>query len=246
MKNNLKRMLALSLVVVSLSYAAHDGAMTSKDGVMMKDGKMMLTKNGQTMAMSDDMRMSNGSQVMRDGNVIRADGQKRTLTEGESMGMDGARMKSGNHLGMAGMTTDCVMMKDGKMMVVRNGQTTAMEKDIKMPNGTQVMKNGNVMTADGRKTMTKNGEAMAMDGTMMTAGNQLGMTGMITDGFMMKDGKMLVMKNGKSSVMKKEMKMKDGTKVMADGTVITKDGRKTMLGNGDSISRDGKMMKNAK
>jgi len=28
--------------------------------------------------------------------------------------------------------------------------------------------------------------------------------------------------------------------------VITKDGRKKMLGNGDSISRDGKMMKNAK
>ncbi len=38
-----------------------------KDCVMMKDGKMMEMKDGKTMMMDNDMKMSNGTIVMKDG-----------------------------------------------------------------------------------------------------------------------------------------------------------------------------------
>jgi len=63
------------------------------------------------------------------------------------------------------------------------------------------------------------------------------------DHLMMKDGKMMVMKEGKTMMMEKEMMLKDGTKVMADGTVMMKDGKKMMMKNDDMITMDGKMMK---
>lgn len=40
MKNTLKRMFTLSLGLVSLSYAAHDGSMMKKDAVMIMDSKI--------------------------------------------------------------------------------------------------------------------------------------------------------------------------------------------------------------
>ncbi len=66
---------------------------------------------------------------------------------------------------------------------------------------------------------------------------------MMTDGVMMKDGKMMVMKDGKSTMMTEEMTMKDGTKVMTDGAVTMKDGKKMMMKEGDMMTMEGMMMK---
>jgi hypothetical protein len=57
----------------------------------------------------------------------------------------------------------------------------------------------------------------------------------------MKDGKMMMMKDGKEMPMEKEMTMKDGTKVTTDGTVTKKDGEKITMKEGDMMTMDGKM-----
>lgn len=60
---------------------------------------------------------------------------------------------------------------------------------------------------------------------------------------MMKDGKMMQMKSGKMTAMKKDMTMKNGTKCMTNGECIMKDGTKIKMQNGDCIDKDGKMDK---
>lgn len=64
------------------------------------------------------------------------------------------------------MTThgDHVTMRDGKMMVVRNGETVPMEEDVTMADGTRVMRNGQVLMANGTARMMREGETMSMDG----------------------------------------------------------------------------------
>ncbi len=73
------------------------------------------------------------------------------------------------------MKKNCVMMKDNKMMVCKDGETSAMTKDIKLKNGTTVMADGNVKTKDGKTTMMKNGEVMDMNGkvTWMKEGDKM-------------------------------------------------------------------------
>ena len=61
---------------------------------------------------------------------------------------------------------DCVMMENGKMMVMKNGQDMAMDQDMTMKNGTMVMKDGTVKMKDGKTSMLKDGECVYMDGHM--------------------------------------------------------------------------------
>ncbi|MDQ3016442.1 MAG: hypothetical protein M3R25_06970 [Bacteroidota bacterium] len=62
----------------------------------------------------------------------------------------------------------CCMMKDGKMMVMKNGKTRPMKKKITMKNGTKCMVNGECTMKDGKKMMMKEGDCMEKSGEMCT------------------------------------------------------------------------------
>lgn len=64
------------------------------------------------------------------------------------------------------MMKDCVMMKDGKVMVMKHGQHSELTEDLTLDNGTMVMKDGTVKTSDGKTMMLKDGEWIGMDGKM--------------------------------------------------------------------------------
>jgi hypothetical protein len=90
-------MLSLTAFTTVVSYAQSAGTeskMKEKDGeVMMKDGKMMIMKNGKWEAMTATATMSNGTKVMTDGSVMMKDGKKKMLKNGECMMPDGMMKK---------------------------------------------------------------------------------------------------------------------------------------------------------
>lgn len=62
-------------------------------------------------------------------------------------------------------------------------------------------------------------------------------------GVIMKDGKMMMMEDGKATVpMNHDMTMTDGSMVMADGTMMMKDGTQMRLKEDQMVTMDGKMM----
>jgi len=62
---------------------------TNEDLLLMKNGKMMMMKKGRIKPMKEDMAIFDGMRVMMDGTVIMADGNSRTMMEGDAMTMDG-------------------------------------------------------------------------------------------------------------------------------------------------------------
>lgn len=58
---------------------------------------------------------------------------------------------------------------------------------------------------------------------------------------MMKDGKMVSMKEGKESPMTADVKLSNGSVVTPDGTLIMKDGTKRKLKNNECLDNHGKM-----
>jgi len=69
-----------------------------------------------------------------------------------------------------------VMMKDGKMMMMKDGQAAGpMDHDMTMPDGTKVMTNGMVKMKDGKEMHMKDGQMMMMDGKMMEGGKAMEM-----------------------------------------------------------------------
>lgn len=80
----------------SMSHKMHKmGGHKMKDCVMMKDGKVMVMKDGQKSELTDDMTLSNGTTVMKDGTVKTSDGKTMMLKDGDWVGMDGAMGKMG-------------------------------------------------------------------------------------------------------------------------------------------------------
>lgn len=64
-----------------------------------------------------------------------------------------------------------------------------------------------------------------------------------TDGFMLKDGKMVTVTNGKLTAMESDVTLPNGTVVMSTGYFMKKDGLKTELKEGELIDMNGKLVK---
>lgn len=69
-----------------------------------------------------------------------------------------------HHMGKMDKMKDCVVMENGSMMVMKNGETTPMAQDMTMTDGTVVMTNGTVKMKNGKTKQLKNDECVYMDG----------------------------------------------------------------------------------
>ena len=127
------------------------------DGVMMQNGKLMIVKNGQmSVCQQDEMTLSDGTKIKSDGSYLNKDGRKMKLTEGQHMDMSGNmttmqtnrdRNTDYNHNMQNNpgdrSNNDGVVMQDGKMMKVKNGQMSILQdNDVTMSNGTKIMSDG--------------------------------------------------------------------------------------------------------
>ena len=96
------RVVALTAVVlVCASLFASRLMAAEMNGVMMKDGKMMMMMDGKASGpMDHDITMSDGTKVMKDGRVKMKDGKEMHMKEGQIMMMDGKMMEGGKAMEM--------------------------------------------------------------------------------------------------------------------------------------------------
>jgi len=71
--------------------AAMSSSAVKEDMMKMKDGKMMVMKNGSWEEMKEEMACTNGCKVKPNGEVTKGD-KKKTLTEGMMIDKDGQIM----------------------------------------------------------------------------------------------------------------------------------------------------------
>ncbi|SDY21926.1 DUF6799 domain-containing protein [Hymenobacter psychrophilus] len=62
---------------------------TMKDGFLMKDGKVLETRDAHTGAISTESALVNGTKVQPDGTIMMADGTTVRLQEGDYMSLTG-------------------------------------------------------------------------------------------------------------------------------------------------------------
>jgi len=89
-------------------------------------------------------------------------GSAQAQTPAHTMTHKPGRMKAD------GMSHDCVVMKDGKMMMMQGDKTMPMTKEMTMTDGTKCLPDGTCLKNDGTKMTMTNGQCMMMDGRMTT------------------------------------------------------------------------------
>lgn len=81
---------------------------------------------------------------------------------------DSAKAATTNKMGKMHQMKDCLIMKEGKMIVINSNGLMPMDKLITLTNGTIVSADGTVKATDGTSIKLKEGEAVDMDGKLIT------------------------------------------------------------------------------
>lgn len=88
--------LAVAALALSFSFLGVPAMAAEKDGVMMKDGKMVRLQDGKDIGRMDrEMTMTNGTRVMMNGKMVLKDGKEGKLQEGQSLMLDGKLIEGG-------------------------------------------------------------------------------------------------------------------------------------------------------
>jgi len=81
---------------LSLSFLASPVLAAEKDGVMMKDGKVVRLSEGKEIGRMDrETTLSNGAKVTMNGKILLKDGKETQLQEGQIVMLDGKMIEAG-------------------------------------------------------------------------------------------------------------------------------------------------------
>ena len=96
--------LAVVALFLSMSFLASPVVAAEKDGIIMKDGKMMMMHSGKEVSRMDrETTLSNGTKVMMNGKMVTKDGKEIQMHEGQMIMMDGKMMGGDKDMKMEGM-----------------------------------------------------------------------------------------------------------------------------------------------
>ena len=67
------------------------------------------------------------------------------------------------------MSQDHIVMQDGRVMIMRNGEMKPMQEEMTLPDGTRVMIDGTIWDASGTTRMMAEGETILVQGMPASA-----------------------------------------------------------------------------
>jgi hypothetical protein len=93
--------LAVVGLFFSVSFLASSVVAAERDGIMMKDGKMVMMQDGKEVTRMDrETTLSDGTKVMMNGKMLVNGGKEMQMKEGQMVMMDGKMMESGKDMKM--------------------------------------------------------------------------------------------------------------------------------------------------
>jgi hypothetical protein len=100
---------AVTLAVVglflSVSFLGSPVVAAEKDGIMMKNGKLIMIHDGREVAPMDrETTLSNGTKIMMNGKMKTKDGTEMQLQEGQTVMLDGKMMEAHKDMKMEEMS----------------------------------------------------------------------------------------------------------------------------------------------
>ncbi|MBN2505060.1 MAG: hypothetical protein JXQ71_00040 [Verrucomicrobia bacterium] len=130
-----------------------------------------------------------------------------------------------------------VLMREGRMYEARGNQLSPMKDDVRLPHDIRVSTNGTYTVNNGTPRKFAEGQALGADG-MLTSPN--GSIVPVYDHVVMRAGKPGLFKDGTSRPVTTPLTLKDGTRIQPDGFIVTTDGRRLRLLDGQFFRLDGK------
>jgi hypothetical protein len=126
------------------------------DHVAMNRGRVMVVRDGDASEVKDLVKLGDGSTISADAYLTPSSGTRRRLLDGEIFFLKGGALPS----------RDTISMKDGRVMVQKDGSPLVIEgaRTITMNDGTKVFGDGTVVKFNGETKKLREGETIVVEG----------------------------------------------------------------------------------
>jgi len=199
--------------------------------VVNQDGKVQAQVGGNLLPMKAAVAFPGGILINTNGTFKVNNGTERKLENGQSITPDGMLHKPD---GSVGPVTDHYVIQGARVFVVKDGAAPApVTQTVVFPDGSSLAPDA-FYRSGGRVTRLIDGQTLAIGGNVIPS----------LDTVTLKDGKVTVQKDGALFPVATSIMMNDGSKVLANGTIISFDGRTSrMLKEGETITLPGAVLK---
>jgi hypothetical protein len=225
---NTSRILSILLLAIAPAIPLQAQTVSPVDGVTVKDQKVYSMNGEKLEVLADDLQLPFAVEVSTNGEFKVGKGKARRLQEGQVIRRDGWLL---NPDGSIEPVFDHVVMKEGAVQVVRDGQAEPLAKPMHFANGLYLEPDGSCVYPDGARTRLMDGQLFRLDGTPIAA----------KDTITLKNGVVAVQKDGSLIRLApvQIMGMNDGTRVRGNGLIQKPDGTTIQLRAGQTILVEG-------
>lgn len=225
---------AIHRVVLSCVFLAFSVSIYGQgiEKVLNRDGKVQVLVGGTAQPIKAPVTFAGGIQINTNGIFKVGGGKERKLENGQAITPDGML-----HLpnGTVMPVFDHYLIKGGRAFVVKDGGApTPVTQNVALPDGSLLTTDASLRLAGGRIQRLIDGHTLRLDGHVIPT----------LDTVTLKNGKVVVEKDGAQIPVASSITMNDGTKVLANGTMVSFDGKKTTrLKEGETITLSGALQR---
>lgn len=225
--NSVRTAVASLLLCLGLSAATADENQPPESATFKAD-KVLVPKEGKLVETTNEVTIAGNVAINTNGVFKVGPGKARQMREGQTIDAQGMLTSPD---GSVVPVFDHFVLRGGQIQVVRDGEPAALSGEFALPDGARVSPDGSMRGRDGRLSRLLDGQLMRLDGSPVP----------VTDTISLKDGKVVLFKDGGRVEMKRAqvMVMSDGTRVTGDGGVTRPDGSSVTLQEGDTIKIPG-------
>jgi len=195
----------------------------------VKGGKVYLLEGDKLTPVIKNLKFPSEIEITTNATFRVASGEFRKIREGQIIRSDGWLL---NPDGAIEPVFDHVGMKEGKVILVKDGQVQAVTATMRLPSNLQLNPNGDCIFPSGNRSRLVDGQMFRLDGSAIPS----------KDTVTLKNGTVVVQKDGRMISIRSPqiMGLNDGSRVHGDGTISHRDGRVTKLAEGETVFVDGR------
>lgn len=230
--NRILFLVFLTFCCIPMLRAQESEATQDSDGATIKQGKPYSIQGDDLQLITKNLDLPFNIVVTTNGNFTVGKGSERALSEGQILKSDGWLISPD---GSAVPVFDHVAMSEGRVVLVRDGDSQILTDPMTFPNGLNIGPDGSCAYPSGAHARLMDGQMFQLDGTPILS----------KDTISMKHGQVVVQKEGKLLYLApaETMGMNDGTSVRGDGLMQNRDGTQSWLVEGQTLVIPGALVK---
>ncbi len=200
----------------------------SVTSVTFKEGKVLIPSGDKSVEATNEVVLPGEIVVNTNGVFTVKNGKERQLREGQTIGADGMLVSPD---GSVVPVTDHLLMKAGRVYLVRDGESAPLPREFALPDATRVTPDGIIRERDGKYRRMLDGQLLKLDGLSLPT----------TDTASLRNGRVVLYKDGGRVELRpgQAIAMSDGTRVNGDGTVVRPNGTMARLREGEILKIPG-------